>query len=317
MSLEDIYDVIRPTIVAICQTFESGEEHDDPPEYPHIIGTGFIVDERGLILTNLHIANLIEKLPRPAGGEEPRSKVFVMISTHSGDAYYQVSADTVCTAVLDGFVPHPSSLDKEPPDLALLQIDCTGLPVAKLTQEVKIREGRRIATSGYTMGTNALLESGFIKHVSPTLQSGIVAGVFPSPFGAPTGFSIDVMTQKGASGSPIFCVETGEILGVLHGGLKEEYTNSLADLGEELAEYEDEESSGTYFVPTSISYACPAHLIRSMLTKANEKNEWKDHSKFKSLEQRLSEPGAIDIGAEGTRGALEKIEKPKDETSSK
>jgi S1-C subfamily serine protease len=53
----------------------------------------------------------------------------------------------------------------------------------------------------------------------PFLRKGIISSVFPFPGPSPHGFTIDVMTQGGESGSPIFRCEDGLVIGVLYAGV--------------------------------------------------------------------------------------------------
>jgi hypothetical protein len=110
-----------------------------------------------------------------------------------------------------------------------------------------------IATAGFPMGTDALSAPGWIHQMTPTLQRGIVSAVLPFTCNTPHGFAINVMTQGGASGSPVFYPNTGEVAGVLYGG--------LFDIG--LTKGKD-----LYKVPTNISYVVPSHYIKRILTTA-------------------------------------------------
>jgi len=73
--------------------------------------------------------------------------------------------------------------------------------------------GREIGTAGFPMGTDALVffaegESlPRLRQVSTTLRRGIIASLLPYDFPNPHGFTIDVMTQGGASGSPVFATD--------------------------------------------------------------------------------------------------------------
>jgi len=53
-----IYPTLKPSIVAIASKVFSN------PEFPDIIGTGFVAREDGIIFTNNHVVQAISKLPR-------------------------------------------------------------------------------------------------------------------------------------------------------------------------------------------------------------------------------------------------------------
>jgi hypothetical protein len=52
----------------------------------------------------------------------------------------------------------------------------------------------------------------------PFLRHGIVSSVLPYDYPSPHGFTIDVMSQGGASGSPIFLTDQPRVIGILHAG---------------------------------------------------------------------------------------------------
>jgi len=78
--------------------------------------------------------------------------------------------------------------------------------------------GMPIATAGFAMGTAALTIYGTINSVTPLLRHGIVSSLFPFPCPTPHGFTIDVLSQGGQSGSPIFRANKPTVVGLLHAG---------------------------------------------------------------------------------------------------
>jgi hypothetical protein len=55
-----------------------------------------------------------------------------------------------------------------------------------------------------------------VSQVSPFARHGIVSSVLPCESTHPHGFSIDVPSEGGASGSPIFLAEEATVVGILH-----------------------------------------------------------------------------------------------------
>ena len=90
-------------------------------------------------------------------------------------------------------------------------------------------------------------------HLCPTIRRGIpdehvcekghhqlISSVLPWPYADPHGFSIDIMSEGGASGSPIFRTDDPRAIGILHGG----------------------------FPAAPITYGVPGHLLQSGLEVA-------------------------------------------------
>ena len=62
MKLTDVIRKVSPAVVAFgSRVFPS--ETNIAPGFPPILGTGFVVDERGMVLTNQHVIDEIEKIP--------------------------------------------------------------------------------------------------------------------------------------------------------------------------------------------------------------------------------------------------------------
>jgi hypothetical protein len=107
------------------------------------------------------------------------------------------------------------------------------------------------------MGIDALMAPGWMHQMTPTLQRGIVSAVLPFPGPTPHGYAVNIMVQGGASGSPVFLSDSGEVVGVLYANLNDTRFAFCRAEGapEQLA----------YTVPTNISYVVPSHYIRTAL----------------------------------------------------
>src|SRR6185503_16108960 len=78
----------------------------------------------------------------------------------------------------------------------------------------------------------------------------------------PHGFTVNVMTQGGASGSPIFLTSSGAVVGILYAGLND-YSRTSHD---ELSSDNGQEHMHSLVVPTNISYGIPIWLLRTMMS---------------------------------------------------
>jgi hypothetical protein len=105
------------------------------------------------------------------------------------------------------------------PDLAFLQLNVRDVPALKIeTQPSTLRIGLPIATAGFALGTSALIVYQRVNQITPLLRHGIVSSLYPFPCPSPHGFTVDIMTQGGESGSPIFLTNAPMVVGLLHAG---------------------------------------------------------------------------------------------------
>ena len=105
------------------------------------------------------------------------------------------------------------------PDFAFAEIDLQGLPSLNITDQARVIEvGAEIVTMGFPMGEKYLspYSKDTVSQISPFARHGIISSVLPCECNHPHGFSIDVLSEGGASGSPIFLAEDGTVVGILH-----------------------------------------------------------------------------------------------------
>jgi len=260
MGLPETYENVRKTIVAFtCKRYPKRSSNDLSPSFPTIIGTGFIVDPNGLIATNDHVVQYFSEIPKPPGCSEKDLGVEASFLYRIDEGLSRVSLQIIGVSRIEEFHPGEVYYGPSKPDVAFVLVKARGLPSVTLVNEPKIKDGERVATAGFPMGTDSLKAPGWLHQIAPTLQEGIISSTLPFPCEAPHGYAINVMTQGGASGSPVFLPDNGRVIGVLWGGLLDE---AITDRGDIIKS------------PTNISYVVSSHYLAKSL------NMIKNHPEF-------------------------------------
>jgi S1-C subfamily serine protease len=243
--LADVFERIRPTIVAFGSrvvTTALGKQ----PRFPEILGTGFVVDSRGIVVTNAHVIEALAKLQKHPTRPESPALAILTTDVERKDGMHHLG--TLFTSIvgynlLQSFVPEGPFYGQRLPDFGFVQLRARDLPILPLAEEPELlRVGVEIATAGFPLGTQALTPFEEISQLMPFLRHGIISSVLPFPCPYPHGFTIDVITQGGESGSPIFLRNEARAVGILHAG----------------------------FDGANITYAIPSHIVAKGLAAAVE-----------------------------------------------
>jgi len=255
-SLSQAYAKVRNGIVAFAAKYEPVIEGQQPSPLPTIFGTGFVVDPSGIIATNDHVIRAIAELPGPPeAAAELRATAWLNILTPSGNL--QIPMDVKGVWILQKVHRAPGAVHYGPPkpDIGFVHVNMTDLYPLTVDGDTELQEGESIATAGFPMGESLLIgeSEGVLRpnQFGPTLQAGIVSAVHPFPSKGAHGFTINVMAQGGASGSPIFRPTDGAVVGIVYSRINE-------------PDY-DERGNLKRIAPTNFTYAVPAHYIKRSL----------------------------------------------------
>jgi hypothetical protein len=89
--------------------------------------------------------------------------------------------------------------------------------------------GEGIGLCGYAHGSTLMTRGGKAERVGPLIQTGIISALSPFDIPRPERAVLDLVTGPAASGSPIFRLQTGEVIGFLiEGQIKSSAAFSMA-----------------------------------------------------------------------------------------
>jgi Trypsin-like peptidase domain len=258
MELAETYAQIAPGIVAF------GSRLGPTPvpghvAFPRLFGTGFVIDSRGIVLTNRHIADALMALPKGCA----MCAIFPAQEHIHGETHQPVLFRGVRTySLLESFEAEGPFYGQVLPDMAFVQIDACGLtPLEIEGGPSSIRIGTSIATAGFAMGTTPITMLNKVTQLTPVLRHGVISSVFPFSCPHPHGFTIDVTTQGGESGSPIFLPDSGKVVGLLHAGLPDALDGVVQNLDLTLSPVRINANS-------NITLAIPGHMLHRALEQA-------------------------------------------------
>lgn len=231
--LADTVAKVKPSVVAVG-TFAPGRAQR------HVLrGSGFVVAGH-YVVTNAHV--LAPKLDK---GRREVHAIFIP----KGGGQAQVRDASVIRR-------------DQAHDLSLLRVSGPSMPSLKLGNSDKVREGEAVAFTGFPI-LNAL-------GLFPATHKGIVSAIAPVVIPVGSGrdlkpevlkrlnrpfdiFQLDATAYPGNSGSPLYAVDSGQVLGVI---------NSVFVKGTKETAISD---------PSGITYAIPVDHVRALLKKAGVK----------------------------------------------
>jgi S1-C subfamily serine protease len=230
--LPDLVAKVRPSVVGIGTVY--------PPRQPNVKGesavylaTGFVVGDGLHIVTNAHVTGV--KL------DTENNQTLAVFSGHGMDANAHPAVEV--------------ARDEEH-DLVVLAIEGTRLPALELGDSDTVREGQDIAFTGFplgmALGLYPVTHRGTVSAITPAAPPSARANQLNAAkikrlrngFDA---FQLDATAYPGNSGSPVFELGSGRVIGVINSVvIKETREAALAQ-------------------PSGITYAIPARYIKPLL----------------------------------------------------
>jgi serine protease Do len=227
--LADTVEKVKPSVVGIGVYTPTGRPKNI------LRGTGFVVGNGQYIVTNHHV--LPDELDESLLQE-------MAVFTGSGKTAKVRKAEFVASS--------------EEYDLAILKIKGAPLPPLKLANKAFQREGSYVAFTGFPIGA--------VLGLYPVTHRGIIAAVTPTiiPVNDSRQISIkmlkrmrnpylvyqlDATAYPGNSGSGLYDIETGEIIGIINKVFVQESKEAVISK------------------PSGITYAIPVKYLRELLDK--------------------------------------------------
>ncbi|MEK6321721.1 MAG: trypsin-like peptidase domain-containing protein [Acidobacteriota bacterium] len=199
MSFAEVFEVNGPAVVFIRTEFELLDSSGQVTTTEARTGSGFIISESGLIVTNRHLIRDWE-YNSPAGTTGRITKIEAILPHHK----------------LENAVP--AEVYKLGPDntvdVAILRISSPGLPLVHGIQPNigDTNQGDEVVVIGYPLGLD-LLERTNDTRIDPSLSNGIVSRV------GHDFIQLNLRAYHGNSGGPVLNLK-GKVIGILTGNVR-------------------------------------------------------------------------------------------------
>ena len=229
--LIETIDRVKPSTVVVGIYKKTGS-----PQFS-MRGSGFVISDGNLVATNAHVVSDIA---------DAEAELVVRIGPGDGPGESRLRRAKLVAS-------------SQQHDLAILRIDGEPLPALKLANSDAVREGQAIAFTGFPIGgalgfspvthrgtsssiTPIALPAGNAQQINQKLIRQLKSGTFNI-------FQLDATAYPGNSGSPVFDVDSGEVIGVI---------NMVFIKGSKEAALSQ---------PSGISYAIPSIYLKNLLTQ--------------------------------------------------
>jgi S1-C subfamily serine protease len=182
---EQIYQNLSGGVVAIQSDFGGGGiDIFGQPQSSQALGTGFVVDQQGYILTNAHVVQ-----------DQGQSAASVTVVFNKGGGKTQQVKGTIVGIDTSG-------------DVAVIKVDPTGVNLQPLPlgDSSRVVVGEPVVAIGNPLGYDFSITSGIVSAVGRSLQA-------PNGQTIPNGIQTDAAINPGNSGGPLID-SSGKVIGI-------------------------------------------------------------------------------------------------------
>ena len=184
-SPEQIYRSLSGGVVMVLSDFaNAGTDQFGQQQSGQALGTGFVVDDRGYILTNAHV---VDESGQKASG-------VTVVFNKGGSQTERVKGELVGVDVAS--------------DVAVIKVDPKGLDLNPLPlgDSSKVTIGEPVVAIGNPLGYDFSITSGIVSATGRSLQS-------PNGMTIPNGIQTDAAINQGNSGGPLIDSQ-GKVIGI-------------------------------------------------------------------------------------------------------
>ncbi len=184
LSPEQIYQQLSGGVVMVLSDFSASTDQFGIPQSGQALGTGFVVDAQGYILTNAHVVD--------ENGQ--RASSVTVVFNKGGSETQRVKGQLV-------------GVDQSS-DVALIKVDPSGLDLKALPlgDSGKVAVGEPVVAIGNPLGYDFSITSGIVSATGRTLQA-------PNGMRIPNGIQTDAAINQGNSGGPLID-SSGKVIGI-------------------------------------------------------------------------------------------------------
>jgi S1-C subfamily serine protease len=235
---KEFLDRVKSATVAVAVLHEDIRPIPEGAQPFTILGSGFCLHSMGVIATCTHVIEAfmeksikenIDSIPEEDKSENiqriPDTRSLVPHALFYSTRPVQQTVHVVVSRV-------DVSIAKTNMDIGLLRLHPhaaypQGYPIIDLEDIEEIHEGMEIATCGFPMGNMLFNQLGT---VTSSFSRGIISSIIPAA-GVDRehlkGYQLDLRATHGNSGGPVFSWASGRVIGILQGGVNDEYGNHL------------------------------------------------------------------------------------------
>src|SRR5215831_18900132 len=123
MNLTELFTATNPCIVGFIS--RTTLETTQPPLFPHIFGTGFLVSREGIVVTNRHVVQVLDQVPNHphTGGSQLGAIMWLPGAPEDGrDSWQMLVVDIHGSTMLSEFTSTDEWFGKATPDIGFVQL---------------------------------------------------------------------------------------------------------------------------------------------------------------------------------------------------